>query len=102
VWGLWGRYAAALAASLDERWEDASELAPALLDEAESCSEMRAAWRLAAVAARSMRALGRADEAEGFRARGEAILRPIIDSIPDELRAGFAAKPAVQELLAVP
>jgi class 3 adenylate cyclase/tetratricopeptide (TPR) repeat protein len=102
VWGIWGGYAAALAASLDERWADAGELAPQLLDEAESCSEMRAAWRLAAVAARSMRALGRADEAEGFRARGAAILRPIVDSVPDDLRAGFAAKPAVEELLAVP
>jgi hypothetical protein len=47
-------------------------------------------------------ATGRADEAEGFRARGTAILRPIVDSVPDDLRAGFAAKPAVQELLAVP
>jgi class 3 adenylate cyclase/tetratricopeptide (TPR) repeat protein len=102
VWGIWGGYASALAASLAERWTEASELSRALLDEAESCSELSAAWRLAAVAARSMRALGRADEAEGFRARGAAILRPIVDSVPDDLRSTFIAHPAIGELLAVP
>jgi hypothetical protein len=63
---------------------------------------MRAAWRLAAVAARSMRALGRADEAERFRARGAAIVQPIVDSVPDDLQSTFVTHPAIGELLAVP
>lgn len=102
VWGIWGGYASALAASLDERWADASELARAVLEEAGSCSEMRAEWRAAAVAARSLRILGRVDEAERCRIRGAAILRPVLDSVPDELRSVFAAKPAAAELLRVP
>lgn len=102
VWGIWGGYASALAASLDERWADASELGRAVLEEAGSCSEMRAEWRAAAVAARSLRILGRVDEAERCRIRGAAILRPVLDSVPDELRSVFAAKPAAAELLRVP
>jgi class 3 adenylate cyclase/tetratricopeptide (TPR) repeat protein len=97
--GSWGRYARALSAWSSSRPDEALEGARTALEMSASVGESCVRWRSARVAALSADALGRADEAAGFRNEAVAVLEHAAANVSGELRAAFLARPDVAELL---
>ena len=98
-WGCWGPYARGLSAQLRGDHVEALSRATTALEAASATGEVRLRWRAAALAARSLEALGRPDEAEPRREDAVAVVRQIAEGASGPLRDGFLARPDVAELL---
>jgi hypothetical protein len=97
--GSWGRYARALSAWLSGRPDEALEGARSAFEMSGSVGETCVRWRSARVASLAADALGRSDEAAGFRNEAAAVLEHAAANVTGELRAAFLARPDVAELL---
>jgi hypothetical protein len=100
VWSVSERYARALAHLLRDEHAEALADADAGVELAVDFGDRASRWRIERVAWHALEGLGRSEEASERRAAAAAILHDQLGTVPDELRAGFLARPLVADVLA--